>query len=186
MDVEGSFLVIADNVLGHFIEEKTPFTNHDGEEANGNGSSHPHHEEEHVELAHKKLIFSDRCGKIRLRNVTIRNQGIDWSHSSNAYWKHKVERKEACRVVLHGEAIFEAADVELRGDVTYEVPDGYKMVVSADNGVELTQINGGDNNGDGSANGDTGSSSWQWKYSMPDSFFENNNNNNTIQLELMD
>jgi hypothetical protein len=34
------------------------------------------------------------------------------------------------RVVLHGCAEFEAADVELRGDLTFDVPDGHRMTVA--------------------------------------------------------
>lgn len=185
MDVEGSLLVIADNVLGHY-EEKSVV-----EVSNGNRQ-----QKTGIHNSEKKLVFSDRCGKLRLRNVTIRNKGIDWSHPDNVYWKHKVTRKEACRILLHGEAEFEAADVELRGDVTYEVPDGYKMTVTS-GGVELTRLRDqksilANENGYGKGNGQNQNQTpeprpkkWSWNYSMPCSS-SSSKDNSTIQLQLVD
>ncbi|CAL8466978.1 g6514 [Coccomyxa elongata] len=79
----------------------------------------------------QRLVFSDRCGRVRLTGVVVRNKGIDWASPSNCYWQHKVARKEAARIVLHGQSEFEASHVVLEGDHTFEVPDGYRMVVSA-------------------------------------------------------
>lgn len=42
------------------------------------------------------------------------NKGIDWSSADNCYWKHDVQRVEAVKVVLHGNAEFEATDVVLQ------------------------------------------------------------------------
>lgn len=182
IDVEGSLLVIADNVLGHYEDRVVEESSGNGHIRNGNQQQTIHHSE-------KELVFSDRCGKLRLRNVTVRNQGIDWSHPENVYWKHRVTRKEACRILLHGEAEFEAADVELRGDVTYEVPDGFKMIVTS-GGVELTRLKDrkgsstseiGYENGDGIQKEER-PNGWRWKYSMPSS----SEDNTTIHLQLVD
>lgn len=37
-----------------------------------------------------RLVFSSRCGRVRLTNVTVRNAGIDWEHPDNVYWRHMV------------------------------------------------------------------------------------------------
>lgn len=140
LDVDGSFLVLADSVLGHFEE----FSNGPAEEEG------------------RRLVFSDRCGRVRMHNVKIRNAGIDWSAPDNVYWRHRVSRKESCRIVLHGTAEFEATDVILQGDVTYEVPDGYRMRVTSAEGadgeqphVDLCRLDG------------TGPT-WRWEYFMTD------------------
>ena len=46
------------------------------------------------------------------------NEGIDWTFGDNVYWKHDVQRIEACKVVLHGNAEFEATDVILQVRLT--------------------------------------------------------------------
>lgn len=55
-----------------------------------------------------------RCGRCKLQNVKVLNEGIDWNFGDNVYWKHVVQRIEACKVVLHGNAEFEATDVILK------------------------------------------------------------------------
>ena len=42
------------------------------------------------------------------------NEGIDWNSGDNLYWKHDVDRIEAVKVILHGNAEFEAMDVTLQ------------------------------------------------------------------------
>jgi hypothetical protein len=37
-----------------------------------------------------RLVYSNRCGRIRLNNVTVRNAGINWENPKNCYWSHKV------------------------------------------------------------------------------------------------
>jgi hypothetical protein len=78
-----------------------------------------------------RLVFSSRCGRVRLTNVTVCNAGIDWAHDDNVYWRHMVARKESARITLHGNAEFEAADVLLAGDCSFDVPDGHLMRVAA-------------------------------------------------------
>jgi len=58
---------------------------------------------------------------VRLTGVVVRNAGIEWGSSDNCYWQHKVTRKEAARIVLHGQSEFEASHVVLEGDQTFEV-----------------------------------------------------------------
>lgn len=42
------------------------------------------------------------------------NEGIKWGSPSNVYWKHDVERPESLKIILHGNAEFEAKDVVLK------------------------------------------------------------------------
>lgn len=55
-----------------------------------------------------------RCGRCRLKNVKVLNKGIDWTSKENIYWKHDVQRFEALKVILHGNAEFEAVDITLQ------------------------------------------------------------------------
>ncbi|KAI8003694.1 hypothetical protein LOK49_LG08G00706 [Camellia lanceoleosa] len=58
-----------------------------------------------------KLRYWHRCGRCKLQNVKVLNEGIDWTSRNNTYWKHDVQRFEALKVILHGNAEFEATDV---------------------------------------------------------------------------
>ncbi|KAI3908528.1 hypothetical protein MKX01_009330 [Papaver californicum] len=106
VELEGSLIVIAENVLGSSRTEET---------------------EESI------LQYGYRCGKCKLENVKVINRGINWNHPGNIYWKHDVQRFEAVKIMLHGNAEFEAYDVVLEGNHVFEVPDGYKMLVTTGN-----------------------------------------------------
>jgi UTP---glucose-1-phosphate uridylyltransferase len=110
LDLDGSLLVTADSPLGRAAPD------------GGYGM----------------LQYGNAFGQVRLHNVIIRNAGVDWSDSRNVYWQHSVARKEACRVVLQGRSEFDARDVEIAGDATFDVPDGFRMTVrrSTNGGVE--------------------------------------------------
>lgn len=54
-----------------------------------------------------------RCGRCKLQNVKVLNKGIDWNSGNNVYWKHDVQRLETFKVILYGNAEFEATDVVL-------------------------------------------------------------------------
>jgi UTP---glucose-1-phosphate uridylyltransferase len=86
------------------------------------------------------------------------NEGINWSSPNNVYWKHDVERSESVKIILHGNAEFEAKDVVLKvqllinsmivhnslffilfliallyqGNHVFEVPDGQRMCIVQD------------------------------------------------------
>lgn len=62
---------------------------------------------------HHSCYFA-RCGRCKLQNVKVLNNGIDWSYSGNVYWRHDVQRFEVLRIILHGNAEFEATDVVLQ------------------------------------------------------------------------
>ena len=60
--------------------------------------------------------------------MVVRNAGVDWDSPDNCYWQHKVARKEAARIVLHGQSEFEASHVVLEGDQTFEVCNVFCLV----------------------------------------------------------
>jgi hypothetical protein len=86
------------------------------------------------------------------------NDGISWDSPGNVYWKHDVERSESLKIILHGNAEFEAKDVLLKvfikkqcevyfhpfyfsyylislfyqGNHIFEVPDGHRMCIIQD------------------------------------------------------
>lgn len=103
VQLDGSLVILAENAVGSIKECK------DGE---------------------KILHYGEGCGRCRLQRVKIGNRGVDWSSKENVYWQHKVQRLESLRIVLHGNAEFEANDVTLQGSHTFEVPDGYRMRVT--------------------------------------------------------
>lgn len=103
------------------------------------------------------LQHGHRCGRCKLCNITVLNDGIDWTSGDNVYWKHDSHRSEALKVILHGNAEFEAYNVIIQGNHVFEVPDGYKMKITAgDSGLvvqmDLIPQNLMDNG------------SWFWKY----------------------
>ncbi|MQL69230.1 hypothetical protein Taro_001480 [Colocasia esculenta] len=85
------------------------------------------------------LQYGYRCGRCKLQNVRVLNKGIDWS-ADNVYWKHDVQRFEMLKIVLHGNAEFEATNITLQGNHLFEVPDGYKMcLLACDSGSNAVQ-----------------------------------------------
>ncbi|XP_047270830.1 UTP--glucose-1-phosphate uridylyltransferase 3, chloroplastic isoform X3 [Capsicum annuum] len=132
VQLDGSLIILAENVLGSTrIDE--------------NGET--------------ILQYGKRCGRCKLENVKILNDGIDWNARENLYWKHDVQRFEAVKVILHGNAEFEAVDVILQGNHVFEVPDGYKMNITtgdSDLAVALKPIE----------NKLMESGSWFWNYKI--------------------
>ena len=82
-------------------------------------------------LEGRTLRYSDRCGKCRLRNVTVRNRGID-REAENVYWKNQISRHETLKIVLLGSGEFEAEEATFVGDQTIVVPDGERWTVRGD------------------------------------------------------
>ncbi|PRQ59485.1 putative UTP--glucose-1-phosphate uridylyltransferase [Rosa chinensis] len=122
------------------------------------------------EVGEPILQYGHRCGRCKLQNVRVLNEGIDWNFEDNVYWKHVVQRIQACKVVLHGNAEFEATDVILKGNHIFEVPNGYKMKITpGDSGLAIGL--------DPIAENMMDSGSWYWKYGIKDT---------NIQLELVE
>lgn len=94
LNVQGSFLIKADQVLGHKVEGI--------------------------------IRYSHQTGRCFLKNVTVRNQGIDQS-KKNVYWKNAIARTEACVIHLEGWSEFIAEDVVLEGNYMITIQDGERV-----------------------------------------------------------
>ncbi|CAN8254491.1 unnamed protein product [Cochlearia groenlandica] len=105
------------------------------------------------------LQYGLRCGKCKLQNVKIVNRGIDWNSKSNVYWRNDVNRLETCRIILHGNAEFEASNVTIQGNHVFEVPDGHILKITQ--GHSDLSINMEAMKEDVMETG-----SWYWKYKL--------------------
>jgi UTP---glucose-1-phosphate uridylyltransferase len=76
-----------------------------------------------------EVVFSERCGRARLKDVLVLNAGVDYRAEGNCFWKQAVRRRETCCVLLRGRSEFEARGVTIKGHATFEVPDGFRMTV---------------------------------------------------------
>lgn len=132
VQLDGSLIIVAENVIGSIrIDE----------------NSEP------------ILQYGHRCGRCKLQNVKVMNEGIDWNSGENVYWKHDVRRVEALKIVLHGNAEFEAADVILQGNHVFEVPNGYKLKITPGNPGFTEQL-------DPIEHKSMDSGSWFWNYKI--------------------
>lgn len=143
VQVNGSLVIIAENVMGSMKIDES-------------GESILHH--------------GQRCGRCKLQNVKVLNEGIDWSYGGNVYWKHDVKRSEVLQIILHGNAEFEATDVVLQGNHVFEVPDGYKLKIMPGSPGLAIQL-------DPIEEGMMDSGSWHWDYKIEGSH---------IKLELVE
>ena len=74
----------------------------------------------------KKLCFSHLTGRCFLKNVTVKNKGVN-RLANNIYWKNKIEREETCYIQLQGYSEFIAENVVLEGDYHVIVRDGERV-----------------------------------------------------------
>ncbi|KAF3786957.1 hypothetical protein EJ110_NYTH24223 [Nymphaea thermarum] len=113
VELDGSLTIVAENIMGSTSSAES-------------GSS--------------LIRYGYRCGRCKLQNVKIVNKGIDWNNADNSFWRHDVKRFETMRVTLLGNAEFEAVDVVLEGNHVYEVPSGYKLLVTNGNSGVSTRL----------------------------------------------
>lgn len=102
------------------------------------------------------LTYSERGGKCTLKNVLIRNEGIDFE-APNIYWKNEIIRHQSCHIFLHGNAEFYAENVVLSGDLWIEVRDGERVIAKEIDGklqIERNKIR---------------APTWHWKYTVDQS-----------------
>jgi UTP---glucose-1-phosphate uridylyltransferase len=102
-------------------------------------------------LDSQKLTYSEKCGRCVLKNVTVRNKGIDHD-MPNVYWKNEIARQEVCQIILRGMSEFYAENITFKSDHFIEVPDGQRCrAEEIDGEIHLTfeKIE---------------TPSWHWKY----------------------
>ncbi len=74
------------------------------------------------------LRYSENVGRCILKNVRVRNKGVDYE-KENVFWKKTISRKESCSIFLEGSSEFYAEDVLLEGSMEILVEDGFKLTV---------------------------------------------------------
>ncbi|MES2345575.1 MAG: UTP--glucose-1-phosphate uridylyltransferase [Chlamydiota bacterium] len=79
------------------------------------------------------LCYSELSGKCVLKNVSVRNKGIDWE-ASNVFWRSEITRKECFLLLIKGSGEFYAEDVIFEGDFTIEVESGTKVTAIMEEG----------------------------------------------------
>ncbi len=99
------------------------------------------------------LFSAQKQGKCSLRNVTVKNQGMQSSFWTQC-WYGNVEYQEALIVELEDDAEFEAEGVTFEGHYHFAVPKGMRLRITAspEGGLskELTPLEGQE--------------SWYWEY----------------------
>lgn len=77
------------------------------------------------------LRYSNKTGKCILKNVHVKNKGINRKATQN-YWKNHIKRQECFTLVLEGHSEFYAENVTFEGNLTLAIPDGERWVASQD------------------------------------------------------
>ena len=79
----------------------------------------------------KTAAYGKDGGKCVLRNVRIKNRGID-RDADNVFWRNEIVRREKVKIVLQGSGEFFAEDLSIEGGHTITVPDGYRFIAYND------------------------------------------------------
>lgn len=100
------------------------------------------------------LAYSEKRGRCVLKNVRVRNAGINWQ-GDHGFWKGSIERCEECRITICGDGEFYAEDVTFDGPVAIKVAAGERVSVKSDGNISREKID---------------KPGWAWKYSLSDDF----------------
>lgn len=121
LNLDGSFQIFAEDIMGH----KNP--------------------------ENELLRYSHESSKCILKNVTVRNEGIDFA-ASNIYWKNQIKRYESLIIEIGSHAEFYAENVIFNEGQTIVVP-AHHRAIAYQNGqqihIELERIE---------------KPSWYWEY----------------------
>lgn len=145
LDLDGSLIVRADNTVGNPSPSLRSTAETDGHSLKGE----------------RTLDYSTLVGRIELENVKVQNDGIDWAHHENVYWKHQVYREAFCLIHLQGHSEFKAKNVTIHGHHTFRVPENHLLELipdaSSSNGFkeQLTKLS-------------HSQPSWGWNYQFVD------------------
>lgn len=74
------------------------------------------------------LRYSEKGGRCTLRQISVRNRGVDWERS-HPFWKNQFARRESLQILLRGHSEFIAEDIVFAGAIHFEVEDGMRMRV---------------------------------------------------------
>ena len=102
-----------------------------------------------------KLLYSERSGKCVLKNVTVRNRGID-REVPNVFWKSEIARQEVCLIQIEGDGEFYAENVTFEGSWHLVVPAGMKITAKEkEGGIVLEEE-------------PLHAPTWSWSYTLED------------------
>lgn len=93
-------------------------------------------------MGHQKnnfLQFSSNIGKCILKNVRIKNKGID-DKAENQFWKNQITRKESFSIELEGDSLFFAENITLEGNKKIVVPHGKKVIAKEKEGAIIYEM----------------------------------------------
>jgi UTP---glucose-1-phosphate uridylyltransferase len=79
------------------------------------------------------LHFSNRTGRALLKNVSVKNDGVDWARSQ-PFWKNRFVRQGVLEIHLEGFSEFVAENVTFDGCFRFDVPEGIRMRVKEELG----------------------------------------------------
>ncbi len=102
------------------------------------------------------IRYNELSGKCTLKNVVVRNRGIDILATDNAFWRNHLNRHEYCHIHLSGCGEFYAENVTLDGSLKLFVPDHHRMVAYEENGKTCFKMHSIDE------------PTWWWDYAFDD------------------
>lgn len=79
------------------------------------------------------LHFSHRTGRCILKNISVKNGGVDWP-ASYPFWKNRFVRRGILEIHLEGFSEFVAENVTFDGNFRFDVPEGIRMRVREERG----------------------------------------------------
>lgn len=86
------------------------------------------------------IQYSEQTGKCFLKNVRIRNAGIN-REASHAFWKNEIIRRECCEIYIEEGGEFFAENVVLKGNLRIRVPSGVRVCATMHDGhLHFTQM----------------------------------------------
>lgn len=117
--VDGSLLVAADAVMGHYVDAPSDTGDAGGVTGAGAATQPPAaaaapaagvalpRDPESAGFSGgggggERLAFSSGCGRVHMMNVTVQNVGVDWHHPGNCYWRHQVGAVLVCVLCVCG------------------------------------------------------------------------------------
>lgn len=101
-----------------------------------------------------RQIYSEQAGRARLKDVRIRNRGIN-EEIEQDFWRLPLAHKEKCEIIIESGGEFVAEGIILEGDLSIHVPSGFCVTATMKEG-KLSLIKEPIKTGP----------SWHWNYSF--------------------
>lgn len=85
---------------------------------------------EHLSLEGSLIVRGKgkgRVGSAYLRNLSIRNRGVQWESPETLPWKNQLDHLECCLIEFEGEGLLIAEGVSLEGEQRIRIPAGKEV-----------------------------------------------------------